>query len=286
MNFKKTKWTLKDLMLELRFKFTNDEFGLIKVLDPLTEDRVVLRHSLITSLLDVYNYNKARNIKDLSIFEIGRGFSSINAEYVEENKLACLLTGNYMEGLDKEYYDFYTVKGIVEELLDYLGYKNRYSFEFGELPEEMHPTKSVYINVSGKIVGMFGCVHPKICKDEVYVVEINLDTLFENKTGKIKYKEFSKFPGISKDVAFILPLDVTNESVIASIKQSGGKLLNKVEVFDYYEGDKIDKDKKSIAYNLYFESNERTLSDEDVNPLFDKIIENVVKKHNAILRDK
>ena len=268
------------------FKFTNDEFGLIKVLDPLSEDRVVLRHSLITSLLDVYNYNKARNIKDLSIFEIGRGFSSINGEYVEENKLACLLTGNYMEGLDKEYYDFYTVKGIVEDLLDYLGYKNRYSFVQGELPEEMHPTKSVYINVSGKIVGLMGEVHPKICKDEVYVIEINLDTLFENKTGRMKYKEFSKFPGISKDVAFILPNDVTNESVTSSIKQAGGKLLSKVEVFDYYKGDKIDKDKKSIAYNLYFESNDKTLSDEDVAPLFDKVIENVVKKHNAILRDK
>ena len=268
------------------FKFTNDEFGLIKVLDPLSEDRVVLRHSLITSLLDVYNYNKARNIKDLSIFEIGRGFSSINGEYVEENKLACLLTGNYMEGLDKEYYDFYTVKGIVEDLLDYLGYKNRYSFVQGELPEEMHPTKSVYINVSGKIVGLMGEVHPKICKDEVYVIEINLDTLFENKTGRMKYKEFSKFPGISKDVAFILPNDVTNESVISSIKQAGGKLLSKVEVFDYYKGDKIDKDKKSIAYNLYFESNDKTLSDEDVAPLFDKVIEMVVKKHNAILRDK
>ena len=268
------------------FKFTNDEFGLIKVLDPLSEDRVVLRHSLITSLLDVYNYNKSRNIKDLSIFEIGRGFSSINGEYIEENKLACLLTGNYIEGLDKEYYDFYTVKGIVEELLDYLGYKNRYSFVLGELPEEMHPTKTVYINVSGKIVGLMGEVHPKICKDEVYVVEINLDTLFENKTGRMKYKEFSKFPGISKDVAFILSKEVTNDQVISTIRQAGGKLLSKVEVFDYYEGDKIDTDKKSIAYNLYFESNDKTLSDDDVNPLFDKIIENVVKKHTAILRDK
>ena len=150
----------------------------------------------------------------------------------------------------------------------------------------MHPTKTVYINVSGKIVGLMGEVHPKICKDEVYVVEINLDTLFENKTGRMKYKEFSKFPGISKDVAFILSKEVTNDQVISTIRQAGGKLLSKVEVFDYYEGDKIDTDKKSIAYNLYFESNDKTLSDDDVNPLFDKIIENVVKKHNAILRDK
>ena len=69
----------------------------------------------------------------------------------------------------------------------------------------MHPYKSAYITVSGNIVGMFGQVHPNICKDEVYVLEINLETLFENKTGKIKYKEVSKYPGISKDLAFILP---------------------------------------------------------------------------------
>ncbi|MGM9878059.1 MAG: phenylalanine--tRNA ligase subunit beta [Bacilli bacterium] len=268
------------------FKFTNDEFGLIKVLSPLTEDREVLRHSILTSLLEVYNYNKARNIKDCSIFEISKCFSLINGEYVEENKLACLLSGNYMEGIDKEYYDFYTVKGIVEDLLDSLGYKNRYSFVVKELPDEMHPTKSVYINVSGNIVGLLGQVHPRITKDEVYVIEINLDTLFDNRVGKVKYKEFSKYPGISKDLAFILPKDVNNEDVISSIKQAGGKLLKNVVVFDYYEGDKIDNNKKSIAYNLYFESFDKTLSDEEINPLFDKIIENVVKKHNGVLRDK
>ena len=165
------------------FKFTNDEFGLIKVLDPLSEDRSVLRHSMITSHLDVYNYNKSRNNKDVSIFEISRCFSSINGDYIEENKLCCLFSGSYINGLNKEYYDFYTVKGIVEELLDYLGYSGRYTFEIMNFPEEMHPTKSAYISVSNKIVGMFGQVHPRIMKDEVYVTEINLDQLFEIKAG-------------------------------------------------------------------------------------------------------
>ena len=268
------------------FKFTNDEFGIIKVLDPLTEERTVLRHSMITSLLDVYKYNKARNNKDISIFEISKCFSSINGEYVEENKLAFLVTGAYTEGLNTLYHDFYSIKGIIENLLDTLGYRNRYSFEVRALPEEMHPTKSAYINVSGKIIGLFGQVHPRITKDEIYVCEINLDALFENKTGKIKFKEVSKYPGISKDVSFVLNKDVINADVIATIKQAGGKLLSKVEVFDYYEGDKIDKDKKSIAYNLYFESNEKTLELEEIMPIFDKVIESVIKKHNAVLRDK
>ncbi len=268
------------------FKFTNDEFGIIKVSNPLTEERTVLRHSIISSLLDVYKYNKSRNIKDLSIFEISKCFSLINGDYIEESKLSFLCTGSYTEGLNKDYYDFYAVKGIVENLLDKLGYKNRYSFIVRDFPEEMHPTKSVYINVNGKIVGLFGQVHPRITKDEIYVCEINLDALFENKAGRVKFKEVSKYPGISKDVAFILDKDITNEAVISTIKQTGGKVLSKIEVFDYYEGDKIEENKKSIAYNLYFESSDKTLELEEIIPIFDNIIAAVVKKYNAILRDK
>ena len=268
------------------FKFTNDEFGIIKVLDPLTEDRTVLRHSIISSLIDVFKYNKARNIKDLSIFEVSKCFSLIEGNYIEENKLAFLCTGAYTEGLNKEYYDFYSVKGIIENLLDTLGYKNRYSFIVHDFPEEMHPTKSAYISLNGKIVGLFGQVHPAIMKDEVYVCEINLESLFENRTGKLKYKEVSKYPGISKDVAFILDKDVINEDVISTIRKTGGKLLSKVEVFDYYEGDKIEENKKSIAYNLYFESNEKTLDLNEITPIFESIIDGVIKKHNAVLRDK
>ena len=268
------------------FKFTNDEFGLIKVLDPMNEQRVVLRHSMLTSLIEVFDYNKKRGTKDMAIFEVANCFSLINSEYIEEKKLACLCTGEYTEGLNREKYDFYTMKGIVEDLLDNLGYKGRYSFVLGNFPQEMHPTKSAYINVSGKIVGLFGQVHPSLTKDEIYVMEINLDTLFENRVGKIKIKETTKFPGMYKDVAFVLSKETTCDSVIASIKQGGGKLLKNVVVFDYYEGDKIEEDKKSIAYNLYFESNERTLTDEEVTESFNKIIENVCKKHNAILRNK
>ena len=150
----------------------------------------------------------------------------------------------------------------------------------------MHPTKSAYISLNGKIVGLFGQVHPAIMKDEVYVCEINLESLFENRTGKLKYKEVSKYPGISKDVAFILDKDVINEDVISTIRKIGGKLLSKVEVFDYYEGDKIEENKKSIAYNLYFESNEKTLDLNEITPIFESIIDGVIKKHNAVLRDK
>ena len=123
-------------------------------------------------------------------------------------------------------------------------------------------------------------------KEEIYVLEINLDTLFDIKTGRIKYKDIPKYPGISKDLAFVLSKDINSGDVITTIRQAGGKLLKSTEVFDYYEGENIGKDKKSIAYNLYFEDSSKTLSESEVNPIFNKIIENVIKKHNAILRDK
>ncbi len=268
------------------FKFTTDEFGLIKVLDPMTEERCVLRHSLISSLTNVYDYNKSHGIKDLSIFEIGNGFSLRDGNYIEEKKLCALLTGDFNLGISNEKVDFYIVKGIIEDLLDYLGYRNRYSFVKGNLPEEMHPTKSLFINVNGRNIGYFGAIHPNIYKEEVYAFEINLSYLFDIITGKIKYKEYSKFPTVTKDLAFILSKDIDSEEVINTIRKSAGRLLSNVTVFDYYEGDKIDNNKKSIAYSLEFESFEKTLSDDEINPIFNKIIENVVKNHNAVLRDK
>ena len=131
----------------------------------------------------------------INIYEISKVYDS---KYNEENKICGLMSGKYLENTwnGSNEVDFYLVKGIVEDLLIYMGYENRYSFVVKELPEEMHPTKSAYISVSGKVVGLFGQVHPRITKDEIYVIEINLDTLFENKTGKIKFKEFSKYPGI------------------------------------------------------------------------------------------
>lgn len=268
------------------FKFTNDEFGIIKVSNPMTEERKVLRHSLITSLLSVYDYNKARAIKDINIFEIGKSFSSINGEYIENYLLSALMTGEYTSGLNIKTYDFYYVKGIVEELLNYLGYKNRYTFEVREFPCEIHPTKSAYININGTIIGYFAAVHPNLYKEDIYVIEINLDTLLSLKTGKLKYKEFTKYPSITKDLAFICNKNISCEDLIKTIKQSAGKILKNVYAFDYYQGNKIEENKKSIAYKLIFESFDKTLSEEEINPILDKVIENVMKKHNAILRDK
>ena len=157
-------------------KYTNDSFEELKLLDPMTEERNVLRYSLIPSLYKIYEYNKARYMKDVCIFEIGKGFWKKEENYGEDRKLCSLMTGEYYLGINnKKQVDFYITKGIVEEILDYLGYAGRYSFVLPkENLEEFHPGQVAEINVNGEIVGVIGRIHPKISKEEVYVFEINL----------------------------------------------------------------------------------------------------------------
>ena len=265
--------------------YTLDEFEPLKLLDPITEDRNTLRYSMIPSLYKIYEYNNARGQKDVSIFEIGKGFYKKDEVYGEDTKLCALMTGKYSLGLDNtKNVDFYTIKGVAEEVLDYLGYAGRYSFIKQEMPKEMHPGQSAYINVNGTNVGIIGKLHPNVTKEDVYVLEINLDELFKKKVGKMKYKEISKFPSIKKDIAFVVDKLLTSKDIEKVIKNAVGSLLTEIEVFDVYTGITIGIDKKSIAYSLTFSDNKKTLTDEEVESLIDKIISTVSKKCGAELR--
>ncbi len=251
----------------------------IKLLAPLTEERSTLRCSIITSLYKIYEYNIAHYNKDVSIFEIGKTFYKKGEEYREENKIAALMAGDYYYGIEnKKQVDFYIMKGVVEELLDFLGYGGRYSFVIKEnMPKELHPGQSAFISVNNDIVGIIGKIHPEITKEAVYVMEINLDKLLEKKTGKMKYKEISKYPAVKKDLAIVVDKNVTSSEIAIQIKKAAGSLLLNSEVFDVYSGKGIEEGKKSLAYSLTFGSNDRTLTDEEINTVLDKIINNLNK---------
>ena len=265
--------------------YTLDKFEPLKLLDPITEDRNTLRYSMIPSLYKVYEYNKAREQKDISIFEIGKGFYKKGEVYGEDTKLCVLMSGKYSTGLNNnKNVDFYVIKGIAEEVLDYLGYAGRYSFMKQEMPKEMHPGQSAMINVNGSNIGMIGKIHPSVTRDDVYVLEINLDELFTKKVGKMKYKEFSKFPSINKDIALVVDKKAISKDIEKVIKSAGGSLLTNIEVFDVYTGVGVGIDKKSIAYSLTFSDMKKTLTDEEINGLMDKIIDTVSKKCGAELR--
>ncbi len=267
-------------------QFTLDNFEMVKVLDPMSEDRNTLRYSLLPSLFHIYEYNKARESKDICIFEIGKGFSKRDENYLEENKLAILMTGDYHLGLTPQKVSFYTIKGVLEELLEYLGYQNRYTLEVKDIPEELHPGQSASIYISGEKIGMIGKIHPSITNDSIYVAEINLDTLFFFRVKKMNYKEISKFPSIRKDVAFVVEKKVSASEISAIIQKSGGKNLTDISIFDVYEGENVGENEKSIAFRLTFQDQTKTLSDTEVMEIFHQIITNVEAKLHAKVRDQ
>ena len=261
--------------------FDYEEKEKITLPNPMSIDKSVIRTSLIPSLMNVYNYNKARKVEDINIYEIAKTYDK---SYNEESKIAFLMKGNYVtnpwKGSIKV--DFYLMKGIVESILDYLGFKNRYSFVKSNV-KDLHPGVSADILLDRKRIGIIGRVHPKKCSDEVYVCELSLNALM-TKVKPLKYKEASKYPTIVKDVAFIVPKSMSSSEVEAVIKKAGGRLLSEINVFDVYE--KLDNDKKSIAYNLTFMDNNRTLTDEEVMSVFENIIKKVTTSLDVELRDK
>ena len=256
---------------------------LVLVPNPMSSDRSALRKTMIPSMLDVIKYNKSRGLKDINIYETSKVFYG---DFKEENHLAVALYGNYISNLWQGKVvknDFYVLKGIVSNLLDYLGLKNRYSFiESNEI--NLHPGISADIYLDKKKVGFFGRIHPIISKDEIYVLELSIDEL-DIKTKTLKFKAASKLPNMKKDIAFVMPMSMKNEDVMKEIKRAGGRLLTDISVFDLYVGENIGEGNKSIAYSLTFEDSSRTLTDEEVMEVFNNIIKSVETKLDIKLRD-
>ena len=274
-------YTLVSKEMAERFKYENKEC--IYLPNPLSADKAVIRTTLIPSLMNVYEYNKARKVEDIFLYEIAKTY---DVKYNEDTKIAGLVYGNAINNSWQGNYkaDFYYLKGVVCNLLEYLGFKNRFTFVPVVIPD-LHPGISAHILLDNEEIGIIGRINPNLVKEEVYVFELSMNKLLKP-VKPIKYKPSSKYPSITKDMAFILDKNILNQDVINTIRTNGGRYLTDIKVFDLYQGDKISLDKKSIAYSLTFNSNESTLSDEEVTTIFNKIIAAVTDKFNAILRDK
>ena len=275
-------YTLTSADMAKLFKYDNKEQ--ISLPNPMSYDKSVIRTSILPSLLNTYNYNKARKVNDVNIYEISKTYDK---NYVEDTKVALLMKGNYINNVWQNNVikvDFYLIKGIIENVLDYLGFKNRYTFTVDSIPS-MHPGMSALILLDREPIGIIGRIHPEVEKDEIYVAEFSMTKLLSKSIKPIKYKEANRYPGISKDVAFVVDKNITNKEIEDVIKKSGGRLLNSIDVFDIYTGDKVLENEKSIAYNLKFEDSTRTLTEEEVMTVFNKIIFDVESKLSAKVRN-
>lgn len=266
---------------EMASSFNYDGAAAIVLPNPMSVDKSVIRTSIIPSLLNTYNYNKARKVNDVMIYEIAKTY---NKGYEETLKCALLMKGNYVLNSWSNTVikaDFYLIKGIVENILDYLGFKNRYEFVVDKEISELHPGISARIMLDRKPLGIIGRIHPSIEKADIYVAEFAVNPLM-TPVKEIKFKEANKYPEMVKDVAFIVDNDITNKELETVIKKSGSRLLSDISIFDIYPN--IEEGKKSMAYKLTFSDSTRTLSDEEVMQVFNKVIDDVTNKLNAKLR--
>lgn len=262
------------------FKYDNMENVVLP--NPMSIDKSVVRTTLIPSLLNTFDYNKARKVNDIMLYEIAKTY---DINYQETQKVAVLMKGNYISNNWNQTVvkaDFYVLKGIVENILNYLGFKNRYSFEVSNDLADLHPGMQARILLDRKPIGIIGRIHPSLKKDEIYVLELAINPLM-TQVKPIKYKEASKYPEIVKDVAFVVPNETSNSEIEAVIKKAGGRLLDSVEIFDIYRD--VSEGKKSMAYKMTFSDPTRTLSDEEVMEVFNKVISEVESKLDAKLRN-
>ena len=275
-------YTLVSPAMADRFKYEDKKQVILP--KPMSVDKSVIRTSLIPSLLKVYEYNHDHKVMDVNIYEIAKTYDD---SYNEESKVCMLMSGKYLfnqwHGINIKV-DFYVIKGIVQNILDYLGFKNRYTFEKAEIAD-LHPGICAKVMLDRKMIGVIGKVHPMITKDDIYVAELSLEALM-SKVKPIKFKEAPKYPEIVKDMAFIVKDNVTSDEIISVIKKAGGRLLTDVKLFDVYKGEHVSADEKSLAYSLKFSSPDRTLSEEEVMEVFNNIILKVEDKLDAQLRNK
>ena len=274
-------YTLTSPVMASLFNYDNKKQKTLP--NPMSTDKSVIRTSILPSLLNIYEYNKARKVENIFLYEISKTYDE---NYKEEYKVAGLLKGTFLNNpwQGSKNVDFYYVKGIVENLLNYLGFNNRYQIVASTAPN-FHPGITASILLDNEVVGVIGRIHPSTNKDEIYLFELSMNKLMQD-IEKITYTEPPKYPSITKDMAFIVSKNITSDEVKSVIISSGGENLKDCTLFDIYVGDNVSANEKSLAFKLTFVNPSKTLTDEEVMNSFNNIITTVESKLNAKLRDK
>lgn len=277
------------------FSVKYDDAKAVRVCNPQSEEHTMLRQSMIPSILNVVKTNIANGQKNLRLFETGRTYfvegpaDEKNTGVTEKRMLAGALTGDVSCGswIKKPETDFYTVKGIIEDLLIMLGLENRVQLRECKDKEFLHPGKCAKLVMLGKQpleVGFFGEVHPLLKDKEkfqqnVYLFEIDLEELLKAvHISTVKYKKLPQFPEVQRDLAFIVPENVSCDEISRIIKKSvKNTLFNGEELFDVYQGEHIEDGFKSMAFRIKLQDKEATLTDEAVEEQMNSIRNNLKK---------
>ena len=279
----------KDAMEKIKYTNVPQE-NLIDVLKPITEDFVTLRPTLLYSLIKNAKDNINRNITNIRFFEVSRTFEKAEELAKEEVKLGIILAGENDKTLWNPKpvpYDFYDLKGIVEEIFAQLKFNN-YIIKRSE-QSQFHPGRSVDVFVGRELIGSFGEIHPDVLenfdlgKTSVLVGEFNIDLIQKYISKKINYQGIVKYPAVPRDFAFVMKEEILVGDVLKTI-QKIDKKIEKVELFDIYQGAGVLPGMKSVAISVVLRDKNKTLEEKEIVDISNKIVAKVEKDYGAVLR--
>lgn len=254
----------------------------IEISNPLGEDYSIMRTLPLNGLLTSLSTNYNRRNKEARLYELANVYlpkALPLTELPEEKMKLCM--GMYGSG------DFFTLKGVLEELTEKLGFGKDLSYEPSTDEPFLHPGRQALIKKGNMVVGYIGQLHPEVCdnysiKAEVYLAVLDMETITMLSNFDRKYEGIAKFPGMTRDLALVVDKSIFVGEIEKVIKKCGGKLLESYKLFDVYEGEQVAEGKKSVAYSMTFRAKDRTLEDKEVSEIIDKLLKELGKMNIEI----
>ena len=258
----------------------------ITILNPLSDEYKLMRPSTLPSMMQILSLNANKKNQEVKLFDISRNYKNVNGE-VQKGEVPLqekiLTIGMYGEKVD-----FYTLKGLIENVLEASNI-NRFDIEKETNNGSYHPGRCANIKVGIDVIATIGEVHPEVLNNydiekRVYVAEVNITKLTKYSKSNKKYVEVPKFPAVERDIAVTVDEKVEVGQIEKIITKKSKKWLEETKLFDIYRSDKLGKNKKSVAYNLIFRDKNKTLSDQEINTIMENIITELEKTLDAKLR--
>lgn len=270
--------------------YEND--SIIEIKNPISEDMAIMRPNLMFSLLNNIKDNLNRNQNDLKIFEVAKTFNDFSDKDLarEDLNVAIALCGKAEKTLwyqAKESYNFFNLKGYIEHLFEKLGIA-RYTLE-RSLNSNFHPGVSADLKIGEDLLGSFGEIHPTIVekfgikREKIFYAEFNITKMLKYMKIKVNYESISKYPEVLRDLAVTLDRDLLVGEMTKDIKKKV-KLVEKIDIFDVYSGEKIDSSKKSVAMSIILRDKFKTLTDEEIEKTMNEILTFIKEKYNGEIR--
>ena len=279
----------KDALQKLKFTGVSED-KLIDISNPITEDFVTMRPTLLYSLIKNAKDNINRNVSNIRFFEVSRTFEKAEELAKEDIKVGIILAGENDKTLwnpKPVHYDFYDLKGIVEEIFSKLKFQN-FSLK-RSVQTEFHPGRSADVFVGKEYIGSFGEIHPDVLenfglnKKTVLVAEFNIELIKKYINKPFVYQGIVKYPAVPRDLALVMNENILVGDVLKTIEKIDKK-VEKVELFDIYQGIGVEPGKKSVAISILLRDDSKTLEEKEINDIIDKILAKMKKDYMAELR--